>query len=82
MSKIEKIDNNSFICQRDNWRFMELYNKQNEIIDRLNNIEDFLIFEIEELEEILEEEPNNKLVKDKIEQKKKELAILRGKNNG
>ena len=34
---------------------------------------DFIEFEIDELKEILEEEPNNQLVKDKIKQKEEEL---------
>lgn len=37
------------------------------------NLKDFIEFEIDELKEILEEEPDNQLVKDKIKQKEEEL---------
>ena len=40
------------------------------------NLKDFIEFEIDELKEILEDEPDNQLVKDKIKQKEEELKDL------
>lgn len=40
------------------------------------NLKEFIDFEINELKEILEDEPDNQLVKDKIKQKEEELNNL------
>ena len=40
------------------------------------NLKDFIEFEIDELKEILEYEPDNQLVKDKIKRKEEELKDL------